>query len=90
MTKIDTTVYVDSDALTKWSTDLTSINNLALDDLEKFKTNVESLKDSWAGSSASSFLNSNEEFIKSALSYHENMKDINSFLITVIETMELE
>lgn len=90
MANIDTSVYVDTSALTKWNTDLSSINDLAKTDLESFKKNVESLKDSWAGSSATSFLNSNEEFLQKAFSYHESMTDINSFLITVVETMEKE
>ena len=87
---MDTSVYIDSSALEEWSTELTSVNNELMNNLNAFLETAKSLENSWAGIAASSFLEQNASFIKKAEDCHEKMSDVNSFLLAVIETMEKE
>lgn len=84
---MDTTIYIEPEALTQWNTDMSAINTAALDELENFLTNVKSLEESWAGDSATGFLEDNDEFLTTVKSHHEEMKDVSQLLITVVETM---
>ncbi len=87
---MDTSVYIESSALEEWSTELTSVNGELMNNLKAFMETAKSLEKSWAGVSASSFLLQNASFIKKAEECHEKMSDVNSFLLTVVETMEKE
>ena len=86
--KTDTSVYVDFSALSDWRSQMDKINSSALDTLDSFITTMGDLKDSWCGNSADSFLTSSEGLINKAKSYHNEMKNTENFLITVINTMD--
>lgn len=84
----DSSVYVDTLALTNWSSQMASINEAAVSDLETFIKQVKELDNSWAGNSATGFLNNTSKFINDAINSHNTMGDVENFLITVINTME--
>jgi uncharacterized protein YukE len=87
-TRIDTSVYVDFAALNEWKSQMDKINVSALDTLDSFMSSVEELKGSWCGNSADSFLNSSKMMLNKAKSYHTEMRNVENFLTTVINTMD--
>ncbi len=87
-TRLDTSVYVDFAALNEWRVQMDKINSAALDTLDSFMSSVEDLKDSWCGNSAESFLNSSTKMLNKAKGYHNDMKNLENFLTTVINTMD--
>lgn len=86
--KTDTSVYVDFAALNSWKSQMDQINGSAMDTLDSFISTVKDLKNSWCGNSAESFLNSSNNLINKAKSYHTEMRNVENFLTNVIETMD--
>lgn len=87
-TRTDTSVYVDFAALNEWRVQMDKINGSALDTLDSFISSVEDLKGSWCGNSADSFLNSSKMMLNKAKNYHTEMRSVENFLTTVINTMD--
>lgn len=87
MSSLDTTVYVDTAALESWNSQMGNINAQAVDTLESFRSSVESLNDSWIGDSATGFLNATESLMDKAIGYHNEMANVENFLIKVINTV---
>ena len=86
--KTDTSVYVDFSALLDWNSKMDEINTSALNTLDSFLKDVEMLKDSWSGNSANGFLRASNNLIRQAKNYHNDMRNVESFLIKVINTMD--
>ncbi|HIS17662.1 MAG TPA: WXG100 family type VII secretion target [Candidatus Coprovivens excrementavium] len=84
----DASVYVDTSALEGWSSQMANINSQAVDILNSFRTSVESIGDSWVGDSATGFLNANENLMNNAVKYHNEMANVEKFLITVVNTVD--
>ena len=85
---LDVSVYVETTALVGWSGKMEEINSSAVEVLNKFKSTVNDLNDSWAGNSATGFLNASEALIAKTISYHNEMASVENFLIKVVNTME--
>ena len=85
---VDVSVYVETTALVGWSSKMEEINSSAVEVLNKFKTTVGDLNDSWAGNSASGFLTASEALINKTIAYHDEMANVEQFLIKVVNTME--
>lgn len=85
---MDVSVYVETTALVGWSSKMEEINSSAVEVLNKFKSTVGDLNDSWAGNSASGFLNASDTLINKAIAYHDEMANVEQFLIKVVNTME--
>ena len=56
--------------------------------LDSFISSVEDLKGSWCGNSADSFLNSTKMMLNKAKNYHTDMRSVENFLATVVNTMD--
>lgn len=84
----DASVYVDTSALEGWSSQMANINSQAVDILNSFRSSVESIGDSWVGDSATGFLNANENLMNNAVKYHNEMANVEKFLITVVNTVD--
>lgn len=84
----DASVYVDTSALEGWSSQMANINSQAVDILNTFRSSVESIGDSWVGDSATGFLNANENLMNNAVKYHNEMANVEKFLITVVNTVD--
>ena len=84
----DASVYVDTSALEGWSSQMANINSQAVDILNSFLSSVESIGDSWVGDSATGFLNANENLMNNAVKYHNEMANVEKFLITVVNTVD--
>lgn len=90
MANTDTSVFVETGALSGWSSRMSLLNEQSIESLNSFMRDVESLSEPWAGNSAESFMGFGTELLNNALSCHESMKQVDKFLLTVIETMEKE
>lgn len=84
----DLSVYVELSSLSNWSSQISSFNASAANNLASFISTVGELDNSWAGVSASSFLRETQSFVNNAKSAHEQMGDVEQFLLDVIITME--
>ncbi len=85
-----TSVYVETDALAGWSSEMTTINESAISVLESFETKLQELDNYWMGNSATGFKNATTELMTTAKNCHTSMKNVSSFLNEVIITMENE
>ena len=86
--KFDPAVYVNVNELTAWGSKMRSINEEAINCLESFLSSVNSLEGSWEGDSFNAFIDDIDVFIKAAIATHHMMSDVESFLYSVVETME--
>ncbi len=85
---LDTSVYVDFSALNEWRNEMDRINGDALSTLDSFESTIGELNNYWSGNSASGFLSSSKNLVNKARSYHNDMCNVEDFLIKVIETMD--
>lgn len=86
--KTDTAVYVETEALTGWSTKMSEINTAAGEILQQFSTSVTQLKDDWQGNSANGFETAMNNCLNSAKNKHIEMGQVETFLLKVIDTMQ--
>lgn len=84
----DLSVYVELSSLSNWSSQISSFNTSAKTSLESFFSTVGDLDSVWSGVSASSFLRETQSFVNKAKSSHDQMADVEQFLLDVITTME--
>lgn len=84
----DTAVYVETEALAGWSTKMSEINSSAETILEQFSTSVTQLKEDWQGNSANGFETAMNNCLNSAKNKHNDMGQVEKFLIRVIDTMQ--
>ena len=89
-TNSQTSVYVETDALYGWSTEMNSINESAISVIESFVTTLKELDNYWLGESATGFRTATDALMTTAKSYHNNMKNVSVFLNDVVATMENE
>jgi uncharacterized protein YukE len=75
--------YVDLNALTDWSSQMSSINSSAMNELDSLMAAVEDLNNYWQGNIATGFTNDSKNLIKKAKDCHIKMNDVPSFLIEV-------
>lgn len=88
LNRTDTAVYVETEALTGWSSNMSSINDAAVDILEEFVSSVEQLKEDWQGNSANGFETAMNNCLTAAKNKHNDMGQVEAFLIKVIDTMQ--
>lgn len=86
--KTDTSVYVETEALTGWSAKMAEINTAAEDILEQFTKAVTDLKEDWQGNSANGFETAMNNCLISAKNKHSEMGQVEAFLLKVIDTMQ--
>ena len=84
---VGSSVYVDLDALTGWSSQFNQINEESISILNSLISTIGSLNDSWVGNIATGFINDSTEFVESIQRSHNDMKDVAVFLIDVVNTM---
>lgn len=87
MNTSQTSVYVDTDALQKWNAQMSKINEEAITTLGNYLTTVNQLENYMLGNVASGFINDTNEIMKKSKNCHEQMKDVEKFLLTVVNTM---
>lgn len=80
--------YVDASVMTEWKTNMDTINVNCLESIEGIENCLNNLTDSFRGDYASEYAESYKSFLKNVKSSHENLKDVEKFLDTVVEVMQ--
>lgn len=80
---LSASVYVELDALTSWSSQITTINNEAMAELNSLISAISDLNSYWEGNIATGFNNDSSDLIMQAKKYHSKMIDVPNFLIEV-------
>lgn len=88
MSSFDANVFIDTDALMSWETELKNINTAFVNIIGIMETRLNELEHDFKGNSADSFSREVHSCINEAKTYHEKMNDISSFLQLVVETMQ--
>ena len=80
-------VYVKTEALSAWKTDMEKINKLCLENIESIMSSMGDLNSSFQGDYAEKFESTFDSYTKKVKSSHEDLVDIEKFLNKVIEVM---
>lgn len=86
----DTKVIVSPSVLENWGRRMDQINTACLDVISKYVDNVNSLENGWLGVSANSYEQNCVNYMNTAIACHEKMKDVNTFLAEVVNTISNE
>ena len=85
----ESTVWVETNVLNEWCTDLDKRHDDIVDILCKIQNEINNnVNDSWKGNAATGFINASNDVIKLAKNLHNGMRDTNTFLKTVVQHME--
>ena len=86
----DTTEYIDVEALTIWQNKLKEINEECLEILDDFYKKSLELKSVWSGKVASTFDANFFEKINETRIKHNELTDLNAFLLKIANTFKEE
>lgn len=81
-------VYVDPSAMGEWKTQMEKINKDCISSIEEINTAITKLNDSFQGDYATKYEESFGEFTKKVKSTHESLRNVESFLDTIVNVME--
>ena len=82
----DTSEYINVETLAIWQKKLKEINEECLETLDIFYRKSLELKSVWSGKAASSFDNNFFEKISETREKHNELTDLNAFLIKIANT----
>jgi uncharacterized protein YukE len=85
---VNSSAYVNSEALMSWKANMESINSQCIDSLDDFKSSASKLSSGWEGKSAEAFDREITSCVDVAKNMHEAMRDIDGFLETVVITSQ--
>ena len=83
----DTAAYIEPSVVSGWRTSLSSINSSCINDLDSFKKHAAGLEDLWIGYAAEGYNSNFDSFLSVVKNKHEVMKNFDSFLEEVVNTM---
>lgn len=86
----ETSEYIDIEALTMWQSKLKATNEECLECLDIFYKKSLELRSVWSGKVASSFDDNFFEKIRETREKHNDLTDLNAFLIKIANTMTEE
>lgn len=81
-------VKVTSDSLLSWKSEMSKLNDEAVDIVQSIENDLTKLNDSWKGESADGFETTMENTLKTIISYHNQMGNVENSLSTIVSTME--
>ena len=79
--------YVDDSVMTEWKNNMESINANCIEAIEGMETCLNNLNDSFRGDYASEYGESYENFIKNVKNSHEELRDVEAFLDSIVNVM---
>lgn len=80
-------VYVDPSVMSEWKTQMDTINKDCISSIEEIDSAIKKLNDSFQGDYATKYEESFGEFTKKVKSTHESLRNVESFLDTVVNVM---
>lgn len=84
----DPYTYIEKDVLKAWGTQMTQLNNEAIDIMDSIHQEVKRLNDYWKGNAADGFTNTMNNLITDGKNYHNKMKNTEKMLIEIVVTAE--
>ncbi len=84
----DPYTYIDKDTLKNWGTEMTRLNNEAIDILNSIEREVKNLGDYWQGNAATGFNNVVNNLIEDGKNYHTKMQNVENMLNEIVITAE--
>ncbi len=81
-------VYVDPTVMSEWKTQMDKINKDCISSIEEINTAITKLNDSLQGDYADKYEESFGSFTKKVKSTHESLRNVETFLDTVVSVME--
>ena len=81
-------VYVDPAAMSEWKTQMDKINKNCISSIEEIDSAIAKLNDSFQGDYATQYEESFGEFTKKVKSTHESLRNVESFLDTIVNVMQ--
>ena len=81
-------VYVDPAAMSDWKTQMDKINQDCISSIEEINTAISKLNDSFQGDYATKYEESFGEFTNKVKSSHESLRNVETFLDTIVTVME--
>lgn len=81
-------VYVDPTAMIEWKTQMETINKDCISSIEEIDSAITKLNDSFQGDYADKYEESFGAFTKKVKSTHESLRNVESFLDTIVTVME--
>lgn len=81
-------VYVDPTVMSEWKTNMEKINKDCISSIDEINTAIAKLNDSFQGDYASEYEESFGQFTKKVKSSHESLRNVESFLDTIVSVME--
>lgn len=81
-------VYVDPTAMAEWKTQMEKINKDCISSIDEITTAIGNLNESFQGDYASKYEESFGQFTKQVKSSHESLRNVETFLDTVVNVME--
>lgn len=88
MSSFDSSAYINSEALLSWKSSMDSINTDCIEHLNSFKNDAQKLSDAWDGTSSDAYVKRVDDCMSVATVMHESMKNIDSFLETVVNVSQ--
>ncbi len=81
-------VWVVTDSLLEWKSQMAKLNNDAVDVINSISTELELLQNSWKGESANGFETTMDNTLKTIISCHNQMGNVENAISTIVTTME--
>ena len=81
-------VYVETEAMASWQTEMEKINKNCIDNIDVIINSMNSLNASFQGEFADKYEESFGNYTVKVKNSHESMRDIESFLDTIVEVMK--
>ena len=79
--------YIEESAIIDWRNRLTTLNEDSITLLNEYQNKVNELDEHMKGNVSEGFIRDETKVIKENISFHNNMKDLDKLLNTVIEKM---
>ena len=79
--------YIEESAIIDWRNRLTTLNEDSITLLNEYQNKVNELDEHMKGNVSEGFIRDETKVIKENTSFHNNMKDLDKLLNTVIEKM---
>lgn len=87
MEQSKTSAYIETATLQRWSDQLSKVNTEAIETLDSYLGTVKELENYMLGNVSAGFINDTSNLVTTSKRYHLQMKNVEEFLIEVINTM---
>ena len=81
-------VWVETEALLAWKSQMSKLNDDAVETINSIAIDLQSLSDSWKGESATGFETTMDATLKRIINCHNQMGNVENAISTIVTTME--